>query len=346
MNAADPGLPRRFDDVEALEDFMTRPSPALVADLAEVPGDIAILGVGGKMGPTLARLARRAAPKKRIYGIARFSESGVRQRLEGDGITCIPCDLLDRSAVMQLPDAENVVFMAGRKFGTRGAEHLTWAMNALVPAYVAERYAAARIVAFSTACVYPFVSVLHQGAREDTPALPPPGEYAWSCLARERVFEHWSERSSTPGRLIRLSYAIDLRYGVLYDVGRAVLEGQPVPLRMGHVNVIWQGDANAQALRALRHCTVPTTPLNVSGPEIVSIRTLAESFARRFGKPVAFTGSEAPDAWLVNTEHAQQLFGYPEVPLPRLVAWVAEWLERGGVSLGKDTHFEVREGAY
>jgi nucleoside-diphosphate-sugar epimerase len=339
-------LPDRFASVDALEEFMTRPSQALIDDLAAVPGDIAVLGVGGKMGPTLARLAKRAAPAKRVIGVARFSEKGLRESLMAAGVECIACDLLDRDAVARLPKVDNVVFMAGRKFGTTGAEELTWAMNAHVPALVAEAFSKSRIVAFSTACVYPFVDVRRQGATEDTPAIPPPGDYAYSCLARERMFEYFSKRHGTPGRTIRLSYAIDMRYGVLHDIARKIVAGEPIRLAMGHANVIWQGDANAQALRALRHVTTPTTPINVSGPEVVSVAAAAKALAERLGRPLNLEGEEGATAWLVNTNLAQRLFGYPVVPVARMIDWVADWVASDRPSLGKDTHYDVRDGTY
>ena len=324
---------------------MTTPSQALVDDLARAPGDIIVLGVGGKMGPTLARMAKRAAPERRIVGVARFSEVGLRESLERHGIECIAADLLDRAAVARLPKLPNVVFMAGRKFGSEGSEHLTWAMNVNVPGLVADAFTGSRIVAFSTACVYPFVAVKSGGATEDTPTTPPPGEYANSCVGRERMFQYFSHLHGTPGRLLRLSYAIDMRYGVLHDVARKVIQRAPIELAMGHVNVIWQGDANSQALRALAHCTSPTSALNISGP-IASIRALATAFAERFGVAPVLVGKETESAWLINTARAQQLFGVPEVTLDAMIECTADWVKRGLPSLGKDTHYEVRDGKY
>jgi nucleoside-diphosphate-sugar epimerase len=339
-------LPDRLRDVEHLEFVMTTPSAALTAEMVALAGDLIILGVGGKIGPTLARLAKRAAPPKRVIGVARFSEKGLRDKLNAWGVECIEADLLDRKQVDALPKAPNVVFMAGRKFGSSGNEDLTWAMNAHVPALVAEAFAGSRIVAYSTGCVYPYVSVLHGGATEETPAVPPPGIYANSCLAREAMFQYFSRMRRTPGRIIRLNYAIDMRYGVLHDVAMRVRAGQPIDLTTGHVNVIWQGDANTMVLRALGHCTVPSSPLNVSGPETVSIRALAQSFGQLMGKQPVFTGVEAPEAWLVNSGKAMRLFGYPSVSLAHLIVWTADWVARGLPSLGKDTHYDTRDGSF
>jgi nucleoside-diphosphate-sugar epimerase len=337
--------PAKLQDIEQLEDVMSTPSDALVSELKNVPGDIMVLGVGGKMGPTLARMARRAAPGKRVVGVARFSEPGLQDQLQAHGVECIAADLLSRDALARLPDVPNIIYMAGRKFGSTGSEWLTWAMNAHVPALVAERFPKSRIVAFSTACVYPFVDVNTEGAKESVPPTAPPGEYANSCVARERMFEHFSHAAGTPGRLIRLSYAIDMRYGVLHDVAQKVIHRKAIDLSMGYANVIWQGEANDWTLRSLAHCTSPTSPLNLSGPKI-RIRDVAIALGRRLGIEPVLAGSEAPTAWLIDSSEACRLFGPPQVSLETMLDWTADWVQRGGRSLGKPTHYEARDGKY
>ena len=345
MTESNQELPARIADVAALEELLSRPSPELVRTLQGVPGDIMVLGVGGKMGPTLAIMAKRAQPGRRVIGVARFSEAGLREKLEAAGVECIAADLLSREALARLPDAPNIVFMAGRKFGSTGSEWLTWAMNAHVPALVAERFPRARIVAFSTACVYPFVPTAGEGAPESVPPTAPSGEYANSCVARERLFEHFSHEHGTPGRLLRLSYAIDMRYGVLHDVAQKVLRREPIDLAMGHANVIWQGEANDWTLRTLAHCTTPTSPLNLSGPKL-SIRAVARGLGERLGVEPVLTGQEAETAWLVDCSEAFRLYGQPQVSLDRMLDWTADWVQRGGASLNKPTHYEARDGQY
>ncbi len=338
-------LPSEIRNEEELDELLSRPSQKLIETFAALDGDITILGVGGKMGPTLARMAKRAAPSKRVIGVARFSEAGLKEKLHGWDIETVECDLLDRAAVNRLEKTANVVFMAGRKFGSAGNQSLTWAMNVEVPAIIAEAFAQSRITAFSTACVYPFVDIAGQGAREDLD-LNPPGEYANSCVGRERMFEHYSRTHGTKVALIRLSYAIDMRYGVLHDVASAVQAGEPVQIDSGHCNVIWQGDANDIALQSLARADNPPFVLNLSGPELLSVKRLGEKFGEKFGKEPVFAGKEQDKAWIVDTSLQQQLFGYPSVPLPRLIDWTANWLTKGQRSFGKPTHFEVRDGAY
>jgi hypothetical protein len=338
-------LPETIRDITALDEILCRPSQALIDDLRKVDGDIMILGVGGKMGPTLAGLAKAAAPDRRVIGVARFSEPGVKEWLEVRGIQTINCDLLDEAAIKTLPKAPNIIFMAGRKFGAEGNLALTWAMNAHVPALVAQAFPASRIVTFSTGCVYPFVPVDGKGSNEAMPPNPP-GEYAQSCVGRERMFEYFSQQFKTPGRLFRLNYAIDMRYGVLHDIASKVLSGKPIDVSLGHVNFIWQGDAAAQALRCLAHCDTPTSPINVSGHEILAARDLAAEFGKLFGKVPVITGKEEPTAWLTDTSQAVKLFGVPIVDTAQLVRWTADWVSRAMPSLGKPTKYEVRDGRY
>ncbi|MGZ5218027.1 MAG: NAD-dependent epimerase/dehydratase family protein [Caldimonas sp.] len=338
-------MPRRFGSVEELDAFLAMPSAALRAELATIEGDLLILGVAGKMGPTLARLAKNASPERRVIGVARFSEPALRERLEGWGVATIACDLLDRAAIDALPDAPNVVFAAGHKFGASGNTPLTWAMNTWVPSLVAERYRASRIVAFSTGNVYSLTRVGSPAPRESSP-LGPVGDYAQSCLGRERMFEYFSARYATPGRIVRLNYAIDMRYGVLFDIASKVRRGEPVDVTMGHVNVIWQGDANEQVLRCLAHCTTPATPINCTGLEVLSVRELATQLADRLGVAAKITGREADTALLSDAGEAARLFGPPAVAVTTMLDWVADWVAHDGPSLGKPTKFEVRDGTF
>ena len=338
-------LPETIPDIAALDELLCRPSRALIDDLGRVDGDIMILGVGGKMGPTLAGLAKAALPERRIIGVARFSEADVEPWLKARGIETIHCDLLDEAAIRRLPQVANIIFMAGRKFGAEGNPALTWAMNAHVPALVAQAFRRSRIVAFSTGCVYPFVPIDGAGADESLPP-DPPGEYAQSCVGRERMFEYFSRAFRTPGRLFRLNYAIDMRYGVLHDIATKVRDGTPIDVSLGHVNFIWQGDASSQALRSLAHCETPTSPINVSGHEILAVRDLAARFGDLLGRTPVITGREEPTAWLTNTSQATKLFGLPIVDTEQLIKWTADWVARAMPSLGKPTKYEVRDGRY
>jgi nucleoside-diphosphate-sugar epimerase len=338
-------LPNIISDIAELDALLCRPSQALIDDLAKVDGDIMVLGVAGKMGPTLAGLAKAAVPDRRVIGVARFSDADVKAWLETRGVETLNCDLLDETAIRALPKAPNIIFMVGRKFGAGGDLALTWAMNAHVPALVAQAFPDSRIVAFSTGCVYPFVSVNGTGADEAV-SPNPPGEYAQSCVGRERMFEYFSHKFATPGRLFRLNYAIDMRYGVLHDIATKVLSGMPIDVSLGHVNFIWQGDASAQALRCLAHCNTPTSPINVSGHEILSVRDLAARFGALLGRDPVIVGTEQPTAWLTDTSQAAKLFGLPIVDTGQLIAWTADWVARAMPSLGKPTKYEVRDGRY
>lgn len=338
-------LPDLIRSEEELEELVSRPTQGLVEDLAEVEGDIIVLGVAGKVGPSLARMAKRAAPDKRVIGVSRFSEAGSREALERFDIETIKCDLLDAAAVAELPKAPNVVYMAGKKFGTNDDPSFAWAMNTTVPATVASVFRASRIVAFSTLCVYPFGVVAHNGWDERVEPRPV-GDYANSCVGRERAFQYGSAVYGTAGRLARLNYAIDLRYGVLHDIASWVHNGEPIPIATGHASVIWQGDANAQILRCLKHTTVPTSPINIGGPEQASVRAIAEAFGDKFGRKPIYEGEEQPTGWVNSTFQAQRLFGYPTVPLARMIDWVAHWVENDMPKYGKPTRYEVRDGLF
>jgi nucleoside-diphosphate-sugar epimerase len=336
-------------DLELLEQALLKPSEALVADMYDLEGDIILLGVGGKMGPSMARLAKQAVEQagigKRIIGVSRFSDPATRAGLEADGIETFAADLLNEEHLAALPDAANVLYLAGNKFGTTGKEAFTWAMNAYLPGRVAERYRDSRIVAFSTGNVYPFTPVSSGGLSEDHPAAPV-GEYGQSCLGRERIFQYFSDKYQIPTLIYRLNYAIDLRYGVLLEVAKSVREQRPIDLSTGNVNVIWQGDANEIALRALKHCHVPARILNVTGPETVSIKWLAYQFGLLFGKEPVFINEVQPTALLSNASEAHRLFGYPRVTLRQMIDLTAAWLQGGGTISEKPTHFQERNGKF
>ncbi len=335
--------------IAELEDFMTTPSQELVQDIQQVDGDIMILGVSGKMGPTLAKMTKRAVDQaglpKRIIGVARFTDSSLREELEQFGIETIQANLLNEEELQDLPNVKNIIYMAGNKFGTVGNEHYTWAMNAYLPGRLAEKFKDSRIVAFSTGNVYPFSTVLSNNCTEDVPANPV-GEYAQSCLGRERVLTYFSHKNQTPMVMFRLNYAIDLRYGVLLEVAKNVLQEKPIDLTMGNVNVIWQGDANEYAIRSLLHTNHPPKIINVTGPETLSVRWLATEFGKRMEKKPLFVNTESPTALLNNASHAHKLFGYPKVTVQQMIDLIADWVISDGQTINKPTHFQEREGAF
>ena len=329
-----------------LEDELSRPSFELTKELSHVPGDILVLGAGGKMGPSLARMSKRAAgPLRRVIAVARFTDPARRAVLEQHEVETIECDLLDRRQRESLPDAPNVIYMVGQKFGTSDDAGRTWAVNAHLPGIVAERYSASRIVAFSTGNVYPLSPADGEGPTEADP-IGPIGEYAQSALARERVLEYWSRRNQTPMAILRLNYAIEPRYGVLRDIADRVRARIPVDLTMGWVNLIWQRDANDVALRSLGGCEVPPLVLNLTGYPKVSVRRIAEQFASRWGVEPRFAGSEALTALLSDASAMVRRFGAPETGLEEMIDRIASWIDQGGGSLGKPTHFEMREGKF
>jgi nucleoside-diphosphate-sugar epimerase len=335
--------------IEVVYKNLLQPSDDLVADIAKTDGDIIILGVGGKMGPGLARVAKQAVDKaginKKITGVARFSEPGLQQQLNKEGIKTISADLLDDDQLQALPEVKNVLYLAGTKFGTSGNESFTWAMNAYLPGRVAQKFKNSRIVVFSTGNVYPLVPVVGGGATEDLPPEPI-GEYGQSCLGRERVFQYFASKNNTPILIYRLNYANDVTYGVLLEIAKSVKENKPVDLAMGTASVIWQGDANEIALRALNHCAVPAKILNVTGPEIVSLRWLSEQFGKMLGVTPKFINEEQSTSFLSNAAESFRLFGYPKVTLKQMMEIVLEWLKQGGKILNKPTHYSERKGKY
>jgi nucleoside-diphosphate-sugar epimerase len=342
-------LPERIETVEQLEDLLSEPTPGVVETMARLDGDVLVLGVGGKMGPTLARMARRASEMagvtRRIIGVSRFSSEALVSQLRSHGIETIRCDLLDAAQLQSLPEAPNVLFMAGMKFGATGREALTWAMNCFLPGQVASRFHGSRIVAFSTGNVYGLTPVAHGGSVE-TDLLRPVGEYAQSCVGRERILEYQSGTFGIPMTILRLNYATELRYGVLVDLAQRVQAGEPVELPMGHFNALWQADANAMALQAFDHATSPPFVVNLAGRELLSVRRVAEQFARLFGKSATFRGTESADALLSNGQLGYRLFGYARARADQVMHWIAHWIARDGPTLGKPTHFENREGAF
>jgi nucleoside-diphosphate-sugar epimerase len=324
---------------------MTRPSAKLCELMGRLQGPLLVLGGSGKMGPTLAVLARRAAPDLEVIAVSRFSDPQARSWLEQRGVRTISCDLMEREQVAALQGADNVVYMAGRKFGTTGNAALTWGMNTIAPMHVAERYPTSRIVALSTGCVYPLVPVRQGGSREEDD-LTPIGEYSNACVARERLFEYYSRRNNTPIALIRLNYAIDLRYGVLLDIAQKVYRGEPLDVTMWYLNCIWQADANEMILRALDLATAPPCAINLTGGEILSVRELAGGFGELMGRTPVITGEESDTALLSDASLAIRLLGRPATPLDLMMRWTAHWVMHEGRTLGKPTHYEVSDGRY
>jgi nucleoside-diphosphate-sugar epimerase len=336
-------------DVQSWYRHLLEPSEALAADVARLEGDILVLGAGGKMGPALVRLAKQAVERsgvsKKVIAVSRFSESGLQDSLRREGIETISADVLNDAELASLPECRNVLYLAGTKFGTTGNESYTWAMNSYLPGRVAEKYKDSRIVVFSTGNVYPLTPVVMGGAPESHPAAPV-GEYAQSCLGRERIFQYCAARYNTPILIYRLNYANDVSYGVLLEIAKSVHAGKPIDLRMGNVNVVWQGYANEVALRALHHCGSPAKILNVTGPETLSVRWIAQEFGVLFGKEPSFIHEEEATALLSNSSECMRLFGYPSAPPKVMIQLLAEWLVAGGKTISKETHFQERGGRY
>lgn len=340
---------REQNGLQSKYESLLQPSDALVEDIARLRGDIILLGAGGKMGPALATVARQAVDKagvkKKIIAISRFREEGVQDQLNAKGVETVNADLLNDAELQALPEAENVLYMAGMKFGTKDNAPLTWAMNTYLPGRVAQKYKSSNIVVFSSGNVYPMTPVYSGGVTE-LQSPEPTGEYAQSVLGRERIFQYFANLNNTPMVIYRLNFAVDVTYGVLVEIGSAVKEHREIDLSMGHFNVIWQGDANEIAIRALHHCDNPAKILNVTGPETVAVRWCAEEFGRLFGETPVFKNEEQPTSYLNNAAESFKLFGYPRVSLKQMIELLAEWMSAGGKKINKPTHFQERKGKY
>ncbi|PKQ44424.1 NAD-dependent epimerase/dehydratase family protein [Confluentibacter flavum] len=341
--------PKKYEDEEALEEALSRPTSELVAMMLSLEGDIIFLGVAGKMGISMAIMAQRASKeagiKRRIIGVSRFSSMNSKSYLENNGVETIQGDLLDIDFVRSLPDVKNVIYLAGFKFGTGEKQATTWAMNSFLPGLIVDKFKDSRIVALSTGCVYPLVPITSGGSKESD--IPNPiGEYAQSCLGRERLFEFGSIENGTKIVLIRLNYSVEMRYGVLVDIATKVYNNEPIDVVMGHANVIWQGDANAMILRSLNLCESPVNYLNISGNQTIAVTKIAKRFGELMGREPNFSGTEADSALLSNVSKSQSLLGLPTVPLDTVIQWTAQWIMQGKPLLGKATHFEVRDGKY
>ena len=342
-------VPEKISSEQQLDEILSRPTEDLIEMISGLDGDILFLGVAGKIGISMAVMAKRAVDlsgtKKRVIGLSRFSQENQMKVLEKAGVEIMRGDLLDPEFVKGLPKVKNIFFLAGMKFGSEENLSLTWAINAYLPGLIANHFSGSRIVAFSTGCVYPLVPVSYGGSKEaDKP--DPVGEYAQSCLGRERMFQYGSIRHNTPVILIRLNYAVEMRYGVLVDIAMKVKTRTPVDLTMGHFNVIWQGDANAMILKALNYCQSPARILNITGQEILSVKDVAIQFGRLLGIEPEFTGKESETALLSNAEESFKLLGYPEVRVEKMIGWIADWISNDRPLLNKPTHFEVRDGKY
>jgi len=344
-------FPASIRDLDHLEDLLSEPSDGVIDTCRRLDGDVIVLGVGGKMGPSLARMLRRASDaagsQRRIIGVSRFAggSSPLQKQLNAWGIETLSCDLLDEASLDKLPDVPNVVYMAGMKFGSSGQQALTWAMNSFLPGMVCRKFRRSRIVAFSTGNIYALTPVAGGGAAESGDTNPV-GEYGMSALGRERIFEHFSRTWNIPVSIIRLNYAVEMRYGVLVDIATKVWRGETIDLSMGVLNAIWQADANAHSIQSFDHAASPPRVLNVTGPETLSVRSISQSLGRILGKEPRFTNAEADTALLNNAGLSHRLFGYPRVPVEQVLAWTADWVSKGGASLAKPTHFQTRDGKF
>jgi nucleoside-diphosphate-sugar epimerase len=341
--------PRQIQSVEQLDELLSEPTPGVLEALGRLDGDLLILGVGGKMGPTLARMAawasQAAGTKRRVIGVARFSRPELPAWLRKYGVEPLTCDLLDPAQIANLPAAANVIVMTALKFGSSGRPGDTWAVNCWLPTNICQRFADSRIAGFSTGNVYPLTPVAQGGSLETDPLMPV-GEYAASCVGRERLYDYFSRTAGTRLSIVRLNYACELRYGVLVDLARQVLAGEPIDLSMGAVNVIWQGDANAMTLQSLAHAASPPFVINVAGPETLSVRRIAEHFGKLLGREPQFAGTEGSEALLSNGQLGHQMFGYPRVSIGQLCAWITDWLQRSQPLLDKPTKFQVKDGQF
>ena len=338
-------LPDRLESVEQLDDLLSTPSPALIESFKQLAGDVIIVGANGKIGPSLARMAKRAVDASCVSRRVLAVDLNAMPELAAAGLETIQCNMLDQEDVAKLPKVANVMYMVGRKFGSTGSESMTWGVNGIAAYHAARHFRGSRMAAFSTGCVYPVMDIASGGATEQTPVAPV-GEYAMSCVARERMLDFFADQGELDVVHVRLNYAVECRYGVLFDLASSVLNGEPIDITTGYANVIWQGDCCDRALRSFALASNPATILNVTGPEMFSIRQVAAQMGEIMGKEVTFAGEENGRGYLNNASYANGIFGNPSVPLSRVVQWVAQWVQAGGADLGKPTHFETQDGKY